>query len=230
MKILAIADEEDVRLWDYFDRDYLKDVDLILSAGDLKQSYLEFLVTMTNCPLLYVPGNHDNAYQTNPPEGCTCIDGKIFTFNGLRILGLGGSMRYKPGPYMYNETEMSLRIIKMQPAIVMKNGFDILLAHSPVRNYGDLNDLPHVGYVCFDRLLNQWKPHMMIHGHVHKQYGHFTAEREHPSGARLINACGHMILDIPDNLRSHRLKAGPALRGLTSYLAKGRKQPGRPGR
>lgn len=223
MKILAIADEEEKRLWDYFDREYLKDVDLILAAGDLKQSYLEFLVTMTSCPLLYVHGNHDKTYETNPPEGCICIDGQIYNFHGLRILGLGGSMRYKPGPYMYNESEMSRRIMKMQPSLILKNGFDILLAHSPVRNYGDLNDLPHVGYVCFDRLLNQWKPYMMIHGHVHKAYGHFTAEREHPSGARLINACGHVIIDIPDDAYPHTGKSGLALRGLLSFMKGGRK-------
>lgn len=42
MKILALADMESKALWDYFDRDKIQDVDLILSCGDLKASYLSF--------------------------------------------------------------------------------------------------------------------------------------------------------------------------------------------
>ena len=178
MKILAIADEEDKFLWDYFDREYFKDIDLILSAGDLKQSYLEFLVTMTSCPVLYIHGNHDSRYQTNPPGGCTCIDGKLCNFNGLRILGLGGSVRYKPGPFMYSEGGMTFRILKLLPGLIVRGGFDILLT--------------------------RFKPYAMIHGHVHKAYGHFKREREHPSGARIINACGHVLIDIPDEVLAGR--------------------------
>ena len=43
MKILVIADEEVKSLWDYYDREKTKDVDLIISCGDLKPQYLEFL-------------------------------------------------------------------------------------------------------------------------------------------------------------------------------------------
>ena len=41
MKILAISDEESKLLWDYFDRKYLADIDLILACGDLDPRYLE---------------------------------------------------------------------------------------------------------------------------------------------------------------------------------------------
>jgi hypothetical protein len=61
---------------------------------------------MTNVPLLYVRGNHDRGYDRKPPLGCTDIDDKIYDFNGLRILGLGGSIRYHEGPDMYTEAEM----------------------------------------------------------------------------------------------------------------------------
>lgn len=36
MKILAVADQESKFLWDYFDKNYVKDIDLILCCGDLK--------------------------------------------------------------------------------------------------------------------------------------------------------------------------------------------------
>jgi len=59
MKILTIADEESKSLWDYYDSERLRGIDLILSAGDLSSAYLEFLVTLTNCPRLHGRGNHD---------------------------------------------------------------------------------------------------------------------------------------------------------------------------
>ena len=97
MKILAISDEECPALWDHYQPGRLREYDLILSCGDLKASYLSFLVTMARCPVLYVHGNHDTLYSKLPPEGCDCIDDHIVTFNGLRILGLGGCRRYHPG-------------------------------------------------------------------------------------------------------------------------------------
>ena len=98
MKILVLADEECKSLWDYFDRSKLEGIDLILSCGDLSPHYLSFIATFTSAPVLYVHGNHDGCYETSPPEGCLCIENQIYVHKGVRILGLGGSMRYKDGP------------------------------------------------------------------------------------------------------------------------------------
>ena len=103
MKILALSDAECPALWDYYVPGRLKEYDLILSCGDLNAQYLSFLVTMARCPVLYVHGNHDSGYSQHPPEGCDCIDGHIVTYNGLRILGLGGCRKYHPGPHQYTE-------------------------------------------------------------------------------------------------------------------------------
>ena len=63
MNILVIADEETPSLWDYFRPEKLKDVDLILSCGDLNPKYLSFLATFCKGPVLYVHGNHDDRYE-----------------------------------------------------------------------------------------------------------------------------------------------------------------------
>ena len=90
MKILALSDEPSPFLWDYYTPGKLADYDLILSCGDLNSSYLQFVVTMARCPLLYVHGNHDAHYEKNPPYGCDIIDDHFVVYNGIRILGLGG--------------------------------------------------------------------------------------------------------------------------------------------
>ena len=115
MRILAISDHESPYFWDYFDKQKLEGIDLILSCGDLDPRYLSFLATFFQGPVLYVHGNHDGIYQTMPPDGCICIEDRIYQHQGLRILGLGGSMRYKEGPYQYSQAEMDFRIFRLMP-------------------------------------------------------------------------------------------------------------------
>ena len=171
MNILTIADQKAPGLWDYFNRERLSGIDLILSAGDLPPQYLSLLTTFTCAPVLYVHGNHDDCYSQTPPEGCEDIDGKIYIHNGVRILGLGGSMRYKPGDNQYTEKQMRLRVAKLLLKIRRYDGFDILLTHSPARGLGDAQDLPHTGFEVLGKLLDTYKPKYHIHGHVHLNYG-----------------------------------------------------------
>ena len=114
MKILFLADEECKIYWDYFRKEQFEGIDLIISCGDLKPEYLSFLATMVPVPLLYVHGNHDDKYKRRPPEGCICIENRIYIHNGVRILGLGGSYRYKTGDNQYTEVQMARRISKMR--------------------------------------------------------------------------------------------------------------------
>ena len=107
MKLLIVPDIPDTKYWEFYQPGDLDTFDLILSAGDLPPQYLSFLVTLARCPVFYVHGNHDDCYRDTPPEGCVCIDGKIVEFDGIRILGLGGSARYKQGVNQYTEKEMS---------------------------------------------------------------------------------------------------------------------------
>ena len=216
MKILLVADEESPYLWDYYQPGTLKGVDLILSCGDLDPDYLQFLVTMAGCPLLYVRGNHDERYDRKPPLGCTCIEDKVYDFHGLRILGLGGSMRYKNSPCMYTEAEMQARIRKAGWQIRLMGGFDILLTHAPAKGCGDMEDLTHRGIACFNTLLDTWKPAYMVHGHVHREYtgSSFVREQIHPSGTRIVNAWERALLEVGEESYPPRGQTGFALYDL----------------
>ena len=196
MRLLLLADMESPTYWDYFTRGKLDGIDLILSCGDLKAEYLSFLVTMGHAPLLYVHGNHDIGYEQKPPEGCDCIDDKLVTVNGLRILGLGGSRKYNAGPHQYTDRQMQRRIWKQSFALWRAQGVDLVLTHAPVRGYGDQEDLAHRGFDCFQDLLDRWQPRYLVHGHVHMNYGHDIQRTRQYGDTTLINAYGHYILDI----------------------------------
>ena len=200
MRILAISDEPSPRLWGDHCREALRGVDLILSAGDLPAKYLSFLTCFTNAPVVYVHGNHDDRYEQEPPEGCLSAEGKIVLVKGIRILGLGGSLRYRPDAvHMYTEKEMASRIASLRRKIRAAGGFDILLTHSPVRGLGDQEDMAHRGFECFVPLLDRYRPAVMVHGHVHQAYtaAHFMRQREH-NGIPVINASTAFQFDLPD--------------------------------
>ena len=214
MKILCLADEENKGLWDFFQKDRVGDVDMIISCGDLEPGYLEFLESMTNVPLLYVHGNHDDKYEVKPPLGCTCIDEDIYDYKGLRIMGLGGSVKYGDKKNMYTEKQMAKRIKKLHKKAVLMGGIDVLVTHAPAAGYGDLEDLPHHGFECFNALLNEFNPLYLLHGHVHMNYGRVEREMEHPSGAKIINCYDKYMLEIPESAFPAQGQTGSALYDL----------------
>lgn len=197
MKILAVADEESRYYYTHYQPGRLKEFDLIIACGDLSKSYLEFLVTMARCPLLYVHGNHDDAFDQDPPEGCVCIDDRVYTFNGVRFLGLGGSHKYKKkAKYMYTEKQMRRRIRRLWLPIWWHRGFDVLVTHAPARHINDFDSISHRGFECFRTLLERCQPSYFIHGHIHKNYGVNIPQRSEFGNATVINACEHCRLEI----------------------------------
>ena len=204
MRILAISDTEEGWLYDRWDASRVVGVDLIVSCGDLPARYLEHIVTLANVPLLYVWGNHDTAYEQHAPEGCTCVDGRVLDFRGLRVMGLGGSIRYNDQVHGFTEAEMARRAARLALLAQASGGVDLVVTHAPARGYGDLDDLPHRGFEAFDRLLDRTRPRYLLHGHVHMEYGRIERAREHPCGATVVNCCGSYVLDIPDESLAER--------------------------
>lgn len=198
MKILLLSDEPNVRLWDRLDRTLLEGIDLVLSCGDLPASYLSFLTCFTDAPILYVHGNHDVSYETKPPEGCICIEDCVYEFKGVRILGLGGSMRYKPGAHQYTEREMAKRLRKLRFRLWRSHGFDILLAHSPMEGVGDAEDRAHKGFAALKAAVEKYHPAYFVHGHVHKSYDfRFQRERSYQD-TTVVNAWMSHVIEIEE--------------------------------
>lgn len=196
MKILTLADLESKYLWDYYESGKLAGLDLVLSCGDLKSIYLDFIATFCACPVLYVRGNHDEHYAKTPPEGCECIDGRLVTYHGVRILGLGGSMRYRPGLYQYTDKEMTRRASRLRAQVRRHGGFDILLTHAPARGLNDGDDLAHRGFTVFNTLIDEYKPAYFVHGHVHMSYGWQIPRLAQRGQTCVVNAYERYIIEI----------------------------------
>ena len=195
MKILALADEESAYLWDYFEKSKLEGIDLIISCGDLNPKYLSFIATFTNAPVIYVHGNHDKKYKNIPPEGCICIEDEIYVYKGVRILGLGGSMKYNSDECQYTEREMRKRVRKLRWKLFRSKGFDILVTHAPAYGLNDGDDLPHRGFQVFNTLIEKYNPKYFLHGHVHMRYGRKHVRFDTCGDTQVINAFERCVFE-----------------------------------
>lgn len=210
-RILAVADQVEEGL----DRRRLLEIapDLVLSAGDLPYGYLDYVVSTLNVPLLYVPGNHDpdlrppvptlngdEAWnlETRGPPGCDDVDGRVFDAAGLRVAGLGGSIRYNRGPNQYTQREMRRRAFWLELRArlrALRDGrrLDILLTHSPPLGVGDGPDPAHQGFAAFHGLVQHLQPRFLVHGHLHPYQ---RPVKDHELGSTMvINAVGYRILE-----------------------------------
>jgi Icc-related predicted phosphoesterase len=216
MRALAVADEVDEWLRAGGVRGY--HVDLILGAGDLPFDYLAFLADALDKPCVFVPGNHDPDLsgftrsgglsvrdgfpQTWPgPAGAVNADGRVVDVAGLRIAGLGGSVRYRDGPNQWTQAHQARRARKLVRAAQRRRrkdgrGVDILLTHSPPRGVGDREDPAHQGFDCLLWTIKRLQPKWLLHGHIHP-YGEHVPEHR-VGGTTVRNVVGRHLLEFDE--------------------------------
>jgi Icc-related predicted phosphoesterase len=209
-RILAVSDEESELL--YGDALHELRPDLLVACGDLNFDYLENLVSRTDRPLLYVPGNHDP--DLSPPDawsplsvepvvqgvgGGENIDGRLLRVADLTFAGLGGSIRYRRGPNQYTQAQMTRRALRMEVRGRLERAFrgrplDVLVCHSPPFGAGDARDPAHAGFHAFHRLIRALRPRLLIHGHVH---GHLAPAADLKLGDTLVvNAIPYRLIEL----------------------------------
>lgn len=199
MKILAISDVPCKAFWDFCSKERFAGIDLILSCGDLPIEYLEHITNFTTAPILYVHGNHDGCYAGHEPGGCICVDDQVYIYKGLRIMGLGGSIRYnKSDTYQYSELGMKRRIARLRLAARRAGGIDLLMTHSPAHGLNDGQDPAHRGFECFNALLDRYQPQWFVHGHIHLTYDLHLPRVCTRGSTTVINATERYVFEIPD--------------------------------
>jgi Icc-related predicted phosphoesterase len=176
MKILAVSDQVVERIYALAVNEHFQDVDLILGCGDLPYTYLEYLTTVLNVPLYYVPGNHDPEYKPRIPlsyaEGGSNLDLKTASAKGIFLAGFGGSIRYRPdGVNQYTQGEALFRACVLLVRLLgsqIRHGrqLDVLIAHSPPFGIHDDTDA-HQGLKALNFLISATHPRHLFHGHTH---------------------------------------------------------------
>ena len=217
MKILCISDYIDPLVYSASIKERFKDVDLVLSAGDLPLEYLEFIVSCLNKPLLFVFGNHNlNEFHYYKKSGASLwpediipqgsgsvhIGCQVRIEEGLIVAGLGGSMMYNRGDNQYTESRMFLEMVKLVPVLLLNRIFrgrflDILLTHAAPRNIHDKEDPCHRGCKAFLWFMRAVKPKYLIHGHIHL-YDLADVRLTKYLNTQVINAYSHYIIDTED--------------------------------
>jgi uncharacterized protein len=206
MKILAVADVEDRALADHFDAERWRGVGLILSLGDLKPNYLDYLVSRLNVPCFYVRGNHDSGYGESPPAGCEDANGRIVRVGGLRIAGLEGARWYGGSGVEYSDRHTAVRAFLLGLRIRLAGGIDILMTHAPP-TFGDpaldaALDKVHAGFDSYHSLVLRHRPRLLLHGHTHLNYG--RNKREQTIGStRVIDCYGATLIDLDPRPSRH---------------------------
>jgi Icc-related predicted phosphoesterase len=205
VRILAVSDQvvEDIyspRICERF-----RDVDMVLSCGDLPYSYLEYIVSMLNVPCFLVHGNHDHPEHTfdgrtlTAPGGWVDLDGRTLKAEGVLLGGLEGSIRYKPyASFQYTEKEMAYKVWQLTPALLMnrvRHGryLDIFVTHAPPLGIHDGEDWPHRGFKAFLGLMARFQPRYWLHGHKHV-YGPETWRTRYLN-TEVINVYPHRVIE-----------------------------------
>lgn len=205
MKILAVSDQVVERLHTLTARDHFRDVGLILGCGDLPYEYLEFLVSMLNVPLLYVPGNHDPAHAERSAaraEGGLNLDGRVLSVGGLTLAGLGGSPRYREGVNQYSQAEMAGRVGALLFRILwlrLRTGrrLDVLITHTPPFGVHDEDTAAHQGFRAFGSLLRLARPRLHLHGHTY-YLRNLTPSESVVGDTRVINVFPYKVIEIDE--------------------------------
>lgn len=191
-------------------------IDLIVSAGDLPFDYLSALADRLSCPGVLVPGNHDPdltgfrerrgiwlrdslpASWPGPP-GYDDADGRVVDVAGLRFVGLGGCVRYRPGPNQWSQHEQARRaraVVRAARRRVRRDGHhvDVVLAHAPPRHLGDREDGPHQGFTCLADVVAALRPRLLLHGHIHP-FGQPVPDRM-LGDTRIVNVVGRRTMEL----------------------------------
>lgn len=213
LEILCIADHVDPLIYSESLKKRYGHVDAVLSCGDLKRNYYEFIVSNLNVPFVYVLGNHSNfSIEKSVTEdlseerlfsGGRLADGKSVYLKKLDLLvaGFGGCIKYNRGENQYTEAEMLYRIMSLYPRLLWNKlihgrYLDIFITHAPPRHVNDREDPCHQGFNIFRWFIRTFKPRCMIHGHIHL-YNYDSERTTMFEGIPVINVYDHYVLKLP---------------------------------
>jgi Icc-related predicted phosphoesterase len=156
--------------------------DLTIVAGDMARcgsleealAILDMLANQSQ-PVVWVPGNCDNPQllELQGPKGTYNVHGKVFSYDNLSIIGVGGS---PPTPF---NTPLELSednikaILEKAVSLVSSDVNLILVSHSPPYASGldRVRGGTYVGSKAVAEFIKKHKPILVASGHIHESWG-----------------------------------------------------------
>jgi len=139
------------------------DFNVCLLLGDHSDNDIKRILNYIPKEKIYaLLGNHDVNYIAN--YDLNNLNGNILEINGVKLLGIQGSFKYKPVEFPSFTQEDSIRFLKDQESV------DILISHDGPFDDNMINNPAHQGLFGVTYYLYKNKIKYNIHGHLHNDY------------------------------------------------------------
>lgn len=221
LKILAMSDEKCDALINILQSDvdyFRKEIDLVISCGDLRPSYIGVIASILNKMVYYVEGNHHSdkrrkgllhhfmPYDEHEDDSCPGginVHKQYIVNEKFRITGFEGCMWYNGEGKQYKDGEMNSRVNSVINRIHLsrfKNKlFEtsmpplITVSHAPIKDVGDGTDRAHRGFSSFRKFVKKVSPALWLYGHKHLTH-YSQLEAFHVNDTVAVNCYGYKFI------------------------------------
>ncbi|MFP4403156.1 MAG: metallophosphoesterase family protein, partial [Nanoarchaeota archaeon] len=193
VRILAVSDEETLYKKSFTNKKF-KNIDILVSCGDLSPSYLEYIVHKTMpTHRIMIHGNHDNIYFPHNYEHKSKgysdifkgmhvlnndfykIDKKEYNLDeNLVIAGFYGANAHGSEPFFLDEKKLNFfaKKMKFKDFFLNYNLPKIILSHCApnVNNLFKNIDSFHKPSNALGEIYNNFPPNLWFYGHIHPRY------------------------------------------------------------
>ena len=183
IKIIVITDTHNTLKEDEFRNFILNsgDYDVCLLLGYFVSNDLPIILRYIDREKIYaLLGNHD--YNYIKEYELNNLNGNIININGVKLLGIQGSFKYKPSDFPSFSQKESILFLKDKPDV------DILVSHDIRFNSMAERDPAHQGMFGITYYLFKNRVPYHIHGHIHNSY-----QKTLINGTREISAFQYQI-------------------------------------
>ena len=165
IKIIVITDTHNTLKEDEFRNFILNsgDYDVCLLLGDFGSNDLPIILRYIDREKIYaLLGNHD--YNYIKEYELNNLNGNIININGVKLLGIQGSFKYKPSDFPSFSQKESILFLEDKPDV------DILVSRDIRFNSMAERDPAHQGMFGITYYLFKNRVPYHIHGHIHNPY------------------------------------------------------------